>query len=288
MPADFDNTGASWRGLLERLRGEDFPQLLPGEVWLVGAGPGDPGLLTLDALAGLAQADVVFHDALIDPRVLALARPEAERLLVGKRGGQPSTAQDQIVELLINSASRGDRVLRLKGGDPFIFGRGGEEMLALAAAGVSVRVVSGVTSGLAALTVAGIPATMRGINQAILLATGHGPTESDIKTWVALARAKVPIAFYMATRNLDSIAHSLLRGEMPGDTPTAIIASATLPGQQVLVAPLDQLVERASGLSGPAIVVIGEIVRMRSQLLTLVSAVRSQPGNPLTALAAAT
>ncbi len=150
---------------LTALRG-NYPAFAPGEVWLVGAGPGDPGLLTLDALAGLLQADVVVHDALVDARVLALARSGAQLQFAGKRGGKPSIAQEDISAQLVALARRGLRVLRLKGGDPFVFGRGGEEILALAAAGVPFRVVPGVTAGLGGLASACIPATMRGVNQA--------------------------------------------------------------------------------------------------------------------------
>src|SRR6202030_4843205 len=149
---------------LAALRGT-FPVLEPGHVWLAGAGPGDPGLLTLDALAGLAQADVVVHDALVDPRVLALAGPQARLEFAGKRGGKPSALQADISQRLVALARAGQRVLRLKGGDPFVFGRGGEEAMTLATAGVPFRVIPGVTAGLAALAAAAIPATLRGTNR---------------------------------------------------------------------------------------------------------------------------
>jgi uroporphyrin-III C-methyltransferase len=265
------------RELLEQLRGAEYPRFSPGEVWLVGAGPGDPGLLTLDALAALFQSDVVVHDALIDERVLQLARPGAERHFVGKRGGRPSASQATITSLLIQAAAKGRRVLRLKGGDPFLFGRGGEEMLALAEAGIPYRVVPGVTSGLAALAVAGIPATMRGVNRAIVLATGHAPTDADTRTWVELARLGVPIVFYMAMRSLRCIVDSLVAGSLPETTPAAVVACATLAHQRVVVSTLERLVEASDGVEGPAIVVIGEIVRLRSQLLALASAARSTP-----------
>jgi len=271
--------------LLAQIRGADYPLFSPGEVWLVGAGPGDPGLLTLDALAALCQADVVVHDALIDDRVLKLARPGAERHFVGKRGGRPSTSQEAINELLIAAAAKGHRVLRLKGGDPFLFGRGGEEMLALAEAGIPYRVVPGITSGLAALAAAGIPATMRGINQAIVLTTGHAPTEADTRTWIEMARLGAPIVFYMGMRSLRTIVDSLIAGDLPETTPAAVVASATLAHQRVVVSTVGDLVEASSGVEGPAIVVIGEIVRVRSQLLELASAVSLQHRNdPLRSL----
>jgi uroporphyrin-III C-methyltransferase len=253
---------------LTALRG-DCPVFAPGEVWLVGAGPGDPGLLTLDALAALLQADVVFHDALVDARVLALARTGARLQFAGKRGGKPSIAQEDICTQLVDHARRGLRVLRLKGGDPFVFGRGGEEMLALAAAGVPFRVVPGVTAGLGGLASVGIPATMRGVNQAIILATGHDPDEEGDIDWSALARTRHPIVLYMGLRNLEKIAQALMRGGLPASTPAAVIASATLADQQVLASRLDSIAAeaRAAHIAAPAMVVIGEIVRTRQQLL---------------------
>ncbi len=258
----------SGRQALAASRGH-YPEFLPGEVWLVGAGPGDPGLLTLDALAGLLQADVVVHDALVDARVLALARSGAQMQFAGKRGGRPSIAQEDISAQLIDLAHAGLRVLRLKGGDPFVFGRGGEEILALAAAGVAFRVVPGVTAGLSGLASAFIPATMRGVNQAIILATGHDPDEEGTLDWSALARTRQPIVLYMGLRNLENIAAALLRGGLPGNTPAAVIASATLAMQQVLVSTLECIASdtRAANFAAPAIVVIGDIVHIRQQLL---------------------
>jgi uroporphyrin-III C-methyltransferase len=254
--------------LLTALRG-DRPTFAPGEVWLVGAGPGDPGLLTLDALAGLLQADVVVHDALVDTRVLALARRGAQMQFAGKRGGKPSIAQEEICAQLVTLARRGLRVLRLKGGDPFVFGRGGEEVLALAAAGIPFRVVPGVTAGLGGLASACIPATMRGVNQAIILATGHDPDEDGAMDWSALARTRQPIVLYMGLRNLDKIAAALMRGGLSANTPAAVIASATLVDQQILVSTLDRIAAEAhaANLAAPAMAVIGDIVRTRQQLL---------------------
>jgi uroporphyrin-III C-methyltransferase len=258
----------SGREALAALRGH-YPVFAPGEVWLVGAGPGDPGLLTLDALAGLLQADVVVHDALVDARVLALARSGAQMQFAGKRGGKPSIAQEDISAQLIALAHGGLRVLRLKGGDPFVFGRGGEEILALAAAGVPFRVIPGVTAGLSGLASAFIPATMRGVNQAIILATGHGPDEEGTMDWSALARTRQPIVLYMGLRNLENIAAALMCGGLPGSTPAAVIGSATLAEQQVLVSRLECIASdaRAANFAAPAIVVIGDIVHIRRQLL---------------------
>jgi uroporphyrin-III C-methyltransferase len=256
--------------MLADLRG-GYPVFAPGEVWLVGAGPGDPGLLTLDALAGLLQADVVVHDALVDVRVLAMARRGAQLQFAGKRGGKPSIAQEDISAQLIAFARRGLRVLRLKGGDPCVFGRGGEEMLALAAAAVPFRVIPGVTAGLGGLASAGIPATMRGVNQAIILATGHDPNADADIDWSALARTRQPIVLYMGLRNLDNIAAALMRGGLAPGTPAAVIAAATLPQQQVLISTLDSIgaAARAANLAAPTMVVIGDIVSTRQELLDI-------------------
>lgn len=248
------------------------PRLRPGEVWLVGAGPGDPALLTLEAVRALAQAEVVVHDALVDTRVLDLAPPEAERVFAGKRGGRPSRSQRDITEQLISLARAGRRVVRLKGGDPFVFGRGGEEVFGLAEAGVPFRVAPGLTAGLAALTAAGVPATQRGVNQAILLATGHPAPDQPEPDWAALAKLGQPIVLYMAVRRLAAISQALIGGGLPAKTPAAVIASATTDDQQVLVSRLGAVAAdaRAAALDAPAIVLIGEIVAARAALAALV------------------
>jgi uroporphyrin-III C-methyltransferase len=248
-------------------RREGVPLLMPGHVWLAGAGPGDPGLLTLDALAGLQQADVIVHDALVDRRVLALATSTARLEFAGKRGGKPSANQADISERLIALAREGRRVLRLKGGDPFVFGRGGEEALALAAADVPFRIIPGVTSGLAALAAASIPATLRGINRAVIFAAGHG-AEEDFD-WAPLARAGAPIVLYMVMHHLARITDALIAAGMAPQTPAAIIASTATPQERVLVSTLQQLAAdaREQKFEPPAIVVVGEIVKVRAQLL---------------------
>lgn len=254
------------------------PRFEPGHVWLVGAGPGDPALLTLAAVAALAAADVIVHDALVDPRILALARPEAAREFAGKRGGKPSAQQADITARLVDLARGGRRVLRLKGGDPFVFGRGGEEALALAAAGVPFRVVPGVTSGLAGLAGVRIPATMRTVNQAVILATGHAGTGPGGLDWAALAATGQPIVLYMATASLGPIAAALIDGGLSPDTPAAIVADATLPGERVLVATLSTLADAvaAAGIAPPAVVAIGGIVAVRAELDALAEAARAE------------
>jgi uroporphyrin-III C-methyltransferase len=254
----------AWDSLAARRAG--IPVFAAGQVWLAGAGPGDPGLLTLDALAGLAQADVVVHDALVDRRLLALAGGQARLEFAGKRGGKPSALQADISERLIALARMGNRVLRLKGGDPFVFGRGGEEALALARAGVPFRIIPGVTSGLAALAAAGIPATLRGINRAVVFAAGHGADESF--DWGPLVRTGQPIVLYMVMHNLERIVAAMIEAGLSGDTPAAVIASATTPKERILVSSLAHLpgAVREQKFEPPAIVVIGDIVTVREEL----------------------
>lgn len=280
MRADSDMNSALQA--LAALRGP-YPLFARGEVWLVGAGPGDPGLLTLDAVSALLQADVVVHDALVAPEVLALARSGALLQFAGKRGGRPSAAQEDISAQLVHLARRGLRVLRLKGGDPFVFGRGGEEILALAAAAVPFRIVPGVTAGLGALASAWIPATQRGVNQAIILATGHGSEEEDGMDWAGLAGMGQPIVLYMGLRNLDAIAAALMRGGLSANTPAAVIASATLAQQRVLVSSLACIAADAvaANLTAPAIVVIGDVVRTREHIMNLYAkAERNRASSP--------
>jgi uroporphyrin-III C-methyltransferase len=256
----------AWDAMAAKRAG--IPVFAPGHVWLAGAGPGDPGLLTLDALAGLTQADVIVHDALVDERVLALAGPQARLEFAGKRGGKPSATQTDISQRLVELARAGHRVLRLKGGDPFIFGRGGEEAMTLAAAGVPFRVIPGVTAGLAALASASIPATLRGINRAVIFAAGHG-AEEDFD-WTALAHTGQPIVLYMVMHNLEKIASALMKAGLGAQTPAAVIASATTPKQRVLVSTLEKIAaaSREENFDPPAIVVIGEIVDLREKLLS--------------------
>jgi uroporphyrin-III C-methyltransferase len=263
----------SWHAIAKER--EDVPVLSRGHVWLAGAGPGGPGLLTLDVLAGLAQADVIVHDALVDHRVLALAASSTQLEFAGKRGGKPSTAQSDISQRLIALARANNRVLRLKGGDPCVFGRGAEEALALAAAGVPFRILPGVTAGLAALASALIPATMRGINRAVIFAAGHGSDDGDID-WTALARTGQPIVLYMALLNLAAVCRALVEGGLDPQTPVAVIAAATTDTEQIVTATLANIEaavqERA--IRPPAIVVIGEIVAIRDRLIGLIEGKR--------------
>jgi uroporphyrin-III C-methyltransferase len=239
-------------------------------VWLVGAGPGDPGLLTLHAANALAQADAVVYDALVDRRVLDYARPEASIEFAGKRGGKPSPKQRDISLRLVQLARTGKRVLRLKGGDPFVFGRGGEEALTLVEAGIPFRIVPGVSAAIGALAYAGIPVTHRDVNHAVTFLTGHdqsGRAPSSVD-WEGVARGSPVIVIYMAIKHLAQISASLIAaGRGPGE-PVAVVAAATTPAQRVLETTLARCAAdvAASGLEPPAVVVVGNVVRLRVAL----------------------
>jgi len=247
-----------------------LPAFEPGWVWLVGAGPGDPGLLTLLALKALGEADVVVYDALVDPRILGLARPAAALEFAGKRGGRPSPKQPDISQKLVRLAREGRRVLRLKGGDPFVFGRGGEEALALVDAGIPFRVVPGITAGIGGLAYAGIPATHRDTNEAVTFITGHNVAGDvpDGLDWTALANGAPVLVFYMALKHLPQIRDRLIAAGRPADEAAAVVSRASTEAQRVLVTHLAALVEdtEEAAIEPPAIVVIGPVVRLRAGL----------------------
>ena len=248
----------------------DWPELLPGWVWLVGAGPGDPGLLTLNGLNALRQADVVVYDALVDTRMLEWVSRGTVVEYAGKRGGKPSPKQRDISLRLIDLAREGKRVLRLKGGDPFVFGRGGEEAQTLVAAGVPIRIVPGISSGVGGLAYAGIPVTHRDVNQAVTFLTGHDQTGDapGAVDWHALAKSSPVIVCYMAIKTLPKITAALMNGGRRADEPVAVVCNATLPEMQVVETTLGRAVQdvEAAGISPPAIICIGEVVRMRQAL----------------------
>jgi uroporphyrin-III C-methyltransferase len=247
-----------------------LPELAPGWVWLVGAGPGDPGLLSLLALHALRQADVVVYDALVDPRILELAREGAAREFAGKRGGKPSPTQPDISARLVRHARAGLRVLRLKGGDPFVFGRGGEEALALVASGVPFRIVPGITSGIGGLAYAGITVTHRDTNHAVTFVTGHGASGEvpDGLDWQALARGSPVLVIYMAIKHLGAISERLLAAGRRPDEPVAVVSRAATEGQRVVETTLARTAAdvAAAGLEPPALVAIGPVVRLRAGL----------------------
>jgi len=222
------------------------------------------------ALHALQKADTVVYDALVDPRILDLANPGAVRDFAGKRGGKPSPQQPDISERLIRLARQGQRVLRLKGGDPFVFGRGGEEALALAAAKIRFRIVPGITAAIAGLAYAGIPATHRDINSAVTFVTGHASDGEvpDGLDWAALAKGAPMLVIYMALKHLDTIARRLMAAGRPADEPVAVVSKATMPSQRVLVTTLGRAAAEtaAAGIEPPAIVAIGPAVRLRQSL----------------------
>lgn len=245
-----------------------LPAFVGGTVWLVGAGPGDPGLLTLHALHALREADCIVYDALVGDEVMGFANPLATREFAGKRGGMPSPSQRDISERLIELARDGKRVLRLKGGDPFVFGRGGEEALALVRAGVPFRIVPGITAGLGGLAYAAIPATTRDTNHAVILATGHFASGDSSCDWAALARTGLPIILYMGITHLEAIAAALVEGGLDPTTPVGLVADATTPRQRVLVTTLAKAKHDAEqgGFKAPAIVAIGAIAALHDLL----------------------
>ncbi|SLN57666.1 uroporphyrinogen-III C-methyltransferase [Oceanibacterium hippocampi] len=247
-----------------------FPEFARGTVWLVGAGPGDPGLLTLYALDALKQADVVVYDALVGDPVLALAGADAVLEFAGKRGGKPSPKQPDISARLVALAREGKRVLRLKGGDPYVFGRGGEEALALVAAGIPFRVVPGISAGIGGLASAGIPLTHRNVNHAVTFVTGHSAAGDvpDSVDWEALAKGSPVLVIFMVLTHLAEISARLIAAGRPADEPVAIVARATLPDEAVLETTLADAAAaaRTADLKPPAMVVVGEVVRLRQGL----------------------
>lgn len=241
-----------------------LPDLQPGWVWLVGAGPGDPGLITALGLKALADADVILHDALVDERLLALSG--AEKIYAGKRAGVKSCKQDEISDMLIALARQGRRVLRLKGGDPFVFGRGGEEAQALARAGVPFRIVPGVTAGIGGLAYAGIPVTHRDTNHAVTFITGHGVDGKLTKLdWAAVSRGAPTLVLYMARKFAAEISAALIAAGRPADQPAAVVVNAARQDQQVIVTTLAGLGAIETG-NAPAILVIGENVSLAREL----------------------
>ena len=247
----------------------DWPQLHPGWVWLCGAGPGDPGLLTLHALNALRQADVVVYDALVEARILDWA-PQAQKIYAGKRGGKPSAKQRDISLHLVELARAGQRVLRLKGGDPFVFGRGGEEAQTLVQHGIPIRVIPGISAGIGGLAYAGIPVTHRDVNQSVTFVTGHdqsGQTPSSLN-WDAISKGSQVIVIYMGIKHIAQIAGALLAAGRPADEPVAVVTTATMPGQQVLETTLGTIVAdiHTAAVEPPAIICVGRSVLMRQVL----------------------
>jgi len=237
--------------------------LKPGEVALVGAGPGAAELLTVAAAKLIGDCDVIVYDALVSDDVLNLAAVGAELIEAGKRGGRPSANQRDICETLVRLAQEGKRVVRLKGGDPFVFGRGGEEIRELAAAGVRFRVIPGITAGVAAPAMAGIPVTDRSVNSTIAFLTGHEASEDSRMDWRALAQAFPVLVFYMGARNLAQIAGRLLDVGLECNTPVAVIHAATTAEERIETGSLELAVSGKLTAESPSIVIIGDVVAGR-------------------------
>ena len=238
-------------------------ELQAGEVALVGAGPGDAGLLTLAAAKLIADCDVIVHDALVSEAVMAMACPTAELIFAGKRGGKPSASQQDICDTLVRLGNAGKRVVRLKGGDPFVFGRGGEEIRALAAAQIPFRVIPGITSGVAAPAMAGIPVTDRTVNASLAFLTGHEAADKSRMDWQALVSAFPVLVIYMGTRNLTTIAANLVDAGMKAATSVAILHAVSMPDERHDYGSLGDVISGRLVGKSPAIVVIGDVVNAR-------------------------
>ncbi|WP_420863354.1 uroporphyrinogen-III C-methyltransferase [Algirhabdus cladophorae] len=260
-----------------------WPQMQPGWVWLCGAGPGDPGLLTLHALNALRQADVIVYDALVQKDILEWA-PQAVHEYAGKRGGKPSAKQRDISLRLVDLAREGKRVLRLKGGDPFVFGRGGEEAQTLVQHGVGIRIIPGISAGIGGLAYAGIPVTHRDVNQSVTFVTGHdqsGNVTSSLD-WNAISKGSQVIVIYMGMKHVARISQSLIDAGRNTSEPVAVVTTATTADQKVLESTLGTLVADidASNLEPPAIICVGRSVLMR-QVLDWQSMLDGQPPRDL-------
>ena len=270
MTSNSQDHPTSASGSLPALDARDWPVFEPGWVWMTGGGPGDPGLITLHALNALKQADVIIYDALVDPSLLSWARPDAEIEYAGKRGGKPSPSQRDISLRLIELAHKKKRVLRLKGGDPFVFGRGGEEAQTLIQAGINIRVIPGISAGIGGLAYAGIPVTHRDVNQSVTFLSGHDRTGlmPSAIDWDGLGRSAQVIVMYMAVKHMPDICQKLIAAGRSPDEPVAVVRNATRDDMQVLettlaTAPQD-IIE--SGIGAPAIICIGRVVLMRQCL----------------------
>lgn len=264
-------------------KGHSWPVLEPGWCWLAGAGPGDPGLVTLHTLNGLRQADVVVYDALIDPAILEWARPDAILEYAGKRGGKPSPLQRDITLRLIELTGENKRVLRLKGGDPFVFGRGGEEAQTLVQAGVPLRILPGVSAGIGGLAYAGIPVTHRDVNQAVTFLTGHDRTglAPSAVNWQGIADGSQVIVMYMAIKHLPEITANLINAGRSPHEPVAVVSNATMPDMAVLETTLGCAADDIAHaeVTPPAIICVGDVVLMRQCLDWLSQSAGTPPRN---------
>ena len=239
-----------------------------GEVYLIGGGPGDPDLLTFRALRLMQQADVIVHDRLISKEVLNLTRRDADRIYVGKERDQHTVPQEEINQLLVDLAKQGKRVCRLKGGDPFVFGRGGEEIETLSENGVSFQVVPGITAALGTSAYAGIPLTHRDYSQSVVFVTGHLKDGSTDLNWQGLAQPNQTIVFYMGLKGLPVICKKLIENGLPEDLPIALVQQATTPRQRVFTGTLSTIAEDIAGqeIKPPTLIIVGNVVKLHDHL----------------------
>ena len=269
--------------ILPALADGSWPRLEQGWVWLVGGGPGDPGLLTLHALNALQQADVIVYDALVDDHILQWANPSADIEFAGKRGGKPSPLQRDISMRLIELAKQGKRVLRLKGGDPFVFGRGGEEAQTLVQAGIPIRIIPGISAGIGGLAYAGIPVTHRDVNQAVTFLSGHDRTgfAPSAINWQGIADGSQVIVMYMAMKHLPEISEKLLAAGRDPKEPVAIVCNATQPEMRVLETTLGTAAQDAvtAEMKPPSIICVGKVTLMRQCLDWMAQAQGLPPRN---------
>jgi uroporphyrin-III C-methyltransferase len=239
-----------------------------GKVWLVGAGPGDPDLLTVKAARLIAQADALVFDHLVGEGIIDLARPDARRIYAGKQASRHTLPQEAINRLLVDLARQGLSVIRLKGGDPFIFGRGGEELETLAASGIPFEVVPGVTAAAGCAAYSGFPLTHRDHAQSVIFVTGHLRDGTINLDWPVLARPRQTVVFYMGIGAAAEICRQMIDHGLPATTPAAVIRNGTLPSQQILLATLGTLPQRIAeiGITPPALIVVGSVVNLHDKL----------------------